>query len=810
MVTQKNQTARALQPSAIALAVLALIQPVQSQAAAAIATAVAAAAGASGGVADEVSTIVATDTSAGGAAAGAAAAIGAAGASAAEAAYAGAVQTVLVTTRRRVESSQNVPTPMSVLGEDILDGSRTYRAQDLPQLLPSTTVNYVHARQMSFAVRGLGNNPASDGLEGSVGVYLDNVYLARPGMAAFDALDIAQLELLRGPQGTLFGKNTTAGVLNIATKKPTFNTERSADISLGQYGHKQGRFVLNGAVADGVAGRLTAYASRDDGYIANRHDGSKVQGGDRRGVRAQALVERGGDFNLRVIADYHEEDSNNGTLVFYSAGPSGRVLAQAKLVGGSPVLDPRERAVNLDTGSHVAVHQGGASAEANWTFAGDAKLTSVTAYRFWAFTPQNDDGLNVPVTLNAGASARHKQFTQELRWATPSGRPLESVFGAYYYRQKLSNNSFNVNGPLNDLYNGTPAGAWSNVTSTAPAWLDVDSYALFAQSTWHATPKLDVTAGTRVTYEDKTARVTRNAPVGPAVTGAALASRNARYGAFDSGDVDLAQTSPTALLNVGYKVDKDVLLYSSLSHGEKSGGINLSVPGAGGIASLLVGTERANAFETGVKSQWFDNNLQVNGNVYATIVHGYQSNAYDPVSRSSYLTNAGDVRTRGVELELVATPARGLTLRSNVSFNDASYLSYTNAPCPPERSATFCDLSGRNALVNAPRWIANASVQYTRRAGEGLQAYANANYAYRGATYGTLDASEYSKIPAYSISNFSIGLRSTRGAAWDVSLWVKNAFDKHYYTSMWNSNFGSYNAVIGTPRTVGVTGRYEF
>ncbi|WP_371867953.1 TonB-dependent receptor [Pseudoduganella rivuli] len=799
-----------LKLSAIALAVLALAQPVQSHAAAAIATAVAAAAGASGGIAaDDAVTIVATDTSAGGAAA-IGAAIGAAGASASDAAYAGAVQTVLVTTRRRVESSQNVPTPMSVLGEDVLDGSRTYRVQDLPQLLPSTTVNYVHARQMSFAVRGLGNNPASDGLEGSVGVYLDNVYLARPGMAAFDALDIAQLELLRGPQGTLFGKNTTAGVLNIASKKPTFNTERIADLSLGQYGHKQGRFVLNGELADGVAGRLTAYASRDDGYITNRYDGGKVQGGDRNGVRAQVLVEKSKDFNLRVIADYHEEDSNNGTLVFYSAGPSGRALTQAKLVGASPVPDPKERAVNLDTGSHVAVHQGGASAEANWTFAGDAKLTSVTAYRFWAFTPQNDDGLPVPVGLNAGASTRHKQFTQELRWATPSGQPLESVFGAYYYRQKLSNNSFNVNGPLNDLYNGTPAGAWSNVTSTAPAWLDVDSYALFAQSTWHATPKLDVTAGARVTYEDKSARITRNAPIGPAVTGAVLASRNGRYGAFDSGVVELSQNSPTALLNVGYKVNPDVLLYSSLSHGEKSGGINLSVPGAGGIASLLVGTERANAFEAGVKSQWFDNNLQLNGNVYATIVHGYQSNAYDPVSRTSYLTNAGDVRTRGVELELVATPTRGLTLRSNVSFNDASYLAYTNAPCPPERSATFCDLSGRNALVNAPRWIANASAQYAHRAGEGLQAYVNANYSYRGATYGTLDASEYSKIPAYSISNFSLGLRSTRGAAWDVSLWVKNAFDKHYYTSMWNSNFGSYNAVIGTPRTVGVTGRYEF
>jgi iron complex outermembrane receptor protein len=788
------------QLGAIALAVLALAGPVHAAGDAA-ATAVAAAAG-----------VAAAE--AGGAqaeAAGAAGSVADVAANGAEPVIVGAVQSVLVTTRRRVESSQNVPTPMTVLGEDALDGSRTYRVQDLQQLLPSTTINYVHARQMSFAVRGLGNNPASDGLEGSVGIYLDNVYLARPGMAAFDALDVQQLELLRGPQGTLFGKNTTAGVLNIATRKPTFNPERSIELSGGQFGYGQAKLVLSGGLTDTLAGRLSAYKTRDDGYITNLYDGGKVQGGDRQGFRAQALYEPNRDFSLRVIADYNEEDSNNGTLIFYNAGPSGKAIAQAKLVGATPVLDPTQRAVNLDSGSHVTVHQGGASAEANWTLAGDHKLTSVSAYRYWNFTPRNDDGLPVPVTLNVGASARHKQFTQELRWATPSGQPLESVFGAYYYYQELDNNSFTVNGPLADVYNGNPAGAWSSVSSDAPGQLRVNSYALFAQSTWHATDKLDLTAGVRASYEDKTARVQRFAPTGgAAVTGAALAARNARYGAYDSGSVGLTQFSPTALLSAGYKATPEVLLYSSLSHGEKSGGINLSVPGAGGVASLLVGTERANAFELGVKSTLLNNRLQLNGNLFATVVHGYQSNAYDPVSRSSYLTNAGDVRTRGLELEAIATPLKGLTLRSNGSFNDASYLDYRNAPCPPERAATFCDLSGRNALVNAPRWIGNLGAQYAHVAGEGLQAYYNANYAYRAATYGTLDASEYSKIPGYSVSNFSAGLRTTRGAAWDLSLWVKNAFDKHYYTSMWNSGFGSYNAVIATPRTVGATVRHEF
>ena len=134
------------------------------------------------------------------------------------------LKTVTVTARRREESAQDVPTPMSVLDGQALESQRVYRIQDLQQLVPSVNVAYMHARQSSVSIRGLGNNPASDGLEGSVGLYLDNVYLGRPGMAVFDLMDIEQLEVLRGPQGTLFGKNTTAGVINISTRAPSFTT----------------------------------------------------------------------------------------------------------------------------------------------------------------------------------------------------------------------------------------------------------------------------------------------------------------------------------------------------------------------------------------------------------------------------------------------------------------------------------------------------------------------------------------------------------------------------------------------------------
>ncbi|MRW85452.1 TonB-dependent receptor [Pseudoduganella sp. FT26W] len=722
------------------------------------------------------------------------------------------IASVTVSTRRRNETSQSVPTTMSVLDDKSLENNRVYRVQDLQQLLPSTTVNFVHARQLSFAVRGLGNNTASDGLEGSVGLYLDNVYLARPGMAAFDALDVQQLELLRGPQGTLFGKNTTAGVLNITTKQPTFRSENSASLSVGQDNYVQGKASISGAFSDTLAGRLSVYKTHEGGYISNVYNNSKVQGGDRDGVRAQLLFEPDAKLNVRVIADYNEEDSNNGTMVFYSAGPSGKWLAQAAAVGGHPITDPSRYSVNLDSGSHVSVHQGGLSAEANYKLDNDYKLTAISAFRFWNFTPRNDDGLDVPVTLNVGALARHRQFTQELRLATPQGGAVESVLGAYYYYQNLDNTNFTYNGPLADKFNATPAGAWSNLTSLADGHLRVNSYALFGQSIWHIDPQWDLTGGLRATYEDKRAYEVRYAPTGGAVvTGAALASRNARYGAFDSGDVRLNNLSPSALLTLASKIDTDVLGFASLSHGEKSGGINLTVPGAAGVSSLKVGNEKANNVELGIKSNLWERRAQINASVFANVVRGYQNNAYDPVSASSYLTNAGDVRSRGAELETSFVVARGLTLGANGAFNDVKYLKYTNAPCPPEIAATSCNLSGRAALVNAPRWTGSLNAQYVHAVAEQVEGYFNANYAYRSEVFGTLDASQYSKIPAYSLTNLSAGARfKAGGARWDVSLWAKNAFDKQYYTSMWNSSFGAYNAIIGTPRTLGLTARADF
>lgn len=731
------------------------------------------------------------------------------------------LETVTVTTRRREESSQDVPTPMSVVSGQTLETQRVYRIQDLQQLVPSVNVAYMHARQSSVSIRGLGNNPASDGLEGSVGLYIDNVYLGRPGMAVFDLMDIEQLEVLRGPQGTLFGKNTTAGVINISTRAPSFTPERSIETSVGEDGYFQTKGTISGPLNDVLAGRLSAYRTRSDGDIKNEFNGHDLNGGSRDGFRAQLLFKPNENFNLRWIGDYNEEDSSAGTRVLYNTGPTinGVNLYSARAAAaGATLVNGSHRKVNLDSDQHVTVHQGGTSVEANWTLPSDFTLTSVSSYRFWNFTPRNDDGLNVPATYNAGVSVEDKQYSQEFRLASPKGEFFDYVLGAYYFGSDLDNKSFAYYGPQADIWNGTPRGALANVNSVGHGHIKTDSFALFAQGTWHLTPRLDFTAGVRGTYEEKNAWVNRDAPVGgAAVTGAAATARRGRTGAYDSGDLNQYSSSPSGLLNLSYRFTDDLLGYATLSHGEKSGGVNLVVGSAptAGADSLLIGTERANNAELGFKSTLWDRRLQLNANVFWTQVNAYQTNAYDDVNRVQYLTNAGSVRSRGVEFESTVIPLRGLTLNFNGSYNDVSYLSYKDAPCPPEVSQApgapaSCDLSGHQ-VVGASKWIGNANGKYEWNLDNGLQPYVTGSYAFRSKAVGTVEDSDYGQIPSYAVVNLSTGLRGDfNQGQWDVSLWLKNAFDKTYYTTLWTGGNGGYEGLLGTPRTLGVTGRYDF
>ncbi len=707
---------------------------------------------------------------------------------------------VTVTARRRSESSQSVPAPISTLSGADLERQREYRLQDLQQAFASFNVSILHPRQSSVAIRGLGNNPASDNLEPSVGIYLDNVYLGRPGMAVFDLFEIQQIDLLRGPQGTLFGKNATAGVLNITTRQPSFTPGGYLEQSVGNNGYLQSKGHLSGPLSETLAGSLDLERTHSDGFVTNAYTGRKLNGAGTDGVRGQLLWKPDDDLSARFIADYSRVNADTGAAVVYGipqyAGYTSPYVTTAATYGLTPLNNPSLYTVNTDTTPHMDVHQGGLSAEVNYRLNGGYNLTSITAARFWNFTPTNDgDGLPVPITANSGAAVKDHQYSQEVRIASPAGGGFDWVAGAFYFYQQTQNNVFSLTGPT--PYNTS---AKANVLTNSPSGVITNSAALFGQGTLHLSERADLTAGVRATYEDKSGSVVRYA--------------SATAAAYNSGPLGLHSLSPSGLLNFSYKLAPEVLGYGLLSHSEKSGGINMAVASgpALGAQSLLFGAERTNDAELGLKSEWLNHRLTVNADLFWTQVHGYQASILKPNDAgvmNTVLANAADVNSRGAELELRARPLRGLTLGLNASYNAATYSTFKSAPCPIGVTLLSCDLSGQ-AVAGAPRWTGNLSAQYDFGVGANVTQYVSAGYSVRSNQFGTLDDSPYAKIPGYGLANLATGWRIPSGQhRWDVSLWANNLFDKQYFLTVLSQS-GYYAANVGDRRRVGATLRYTY
>lgn len=752
------------------------------------------------------------------------------------------LEAVVVTTRRREEKAQDVPTPISILSAQTLETQRLSRVEDLQQALPSLNVAFQNPRQSSVAIRGLGNNPASDGLEASVGVYLDNVYLGRPGMVVFDILDVAQLELLRGPQGTLFGKNTTAGLLNITSRAPTFYPDNTLEISAGERNYFQTKGSLSNALSETVAGRFSFYKTTQDGFIDNiaQPDADKLNDIDRQGIRGQILWQPTDNFNLRWIADYHEEDNQQGMTVTYSNGPTFRhaihgenynqFISNVTQAGGNAQnLYYKNKQIASDARQRMEVDQGGTSLEANWTLDSGKKLTAITAYRFWNFTPTNSDNTTADAVRNTGVAVEDQQYSQELRLASASNDKLDWVTGLYYFQQNLDNHSFGYYGNAADAFlfyqnpalrpaivNGT-ANILNNRETHTYGYADTKSYAAFGQGTWHITPKLDITAGARVTYEDKEARVNRVAPTGGVPT-AYQTILNNQLGAYDSGELDISDTSYSGLFTASYKLTPNNLLYATYSHGEKSGGFNLAVGTApvAGADSLKVRAEKADNYEIGLKQTLWNNRLQLNTNIFWVDVTDYQTTGTQQIGTTyvSVLDNAGEVRSRGVEVDATIRPIQGLSINVNGSWNDAIYSQYKNAPAPANISiptgVAYQDLTGQR-VYGVPEWIANFNFRYDAKKVSDWQPYLSGSYSWRDWSYGNLDNSRDSVIDAYGIYNASVGGRYDLGEnQLDFSLWAKNLTNKTYVTNVWNWWNGSSGAILGQPRTIGATLKVSF
>ncbi len=746
------------------------------------------------------------------------------------------LETVTVTARRREENAQDVPAPISSVSGSQLEFAHIDKVQDLQQALPNVNVAFIHARQSSIAVRGIGNNPANEGLEGSVGIYIDNVFLGRPGMAVFELLDIDQIDLLRGPQGTLFGKNTTAGVLNISTVAPEFDNQRSVSFSIGQHGYTQAKAMINQTLTDTVAGRWVVYKSHLGGFVKNDFDGSDRAGYERQGIRGQLLIKPDNRFNLRLIGDHHEETADHAHMV-YAYGPTNAagstVITRLAGINAGLDINPDAYRVNLNAPQVSRTRQSGVSAEANWVLDNHFKLTSISALRSWQYHPHNDlDFTAADGFRNTGFDVDDWQASQEIRLASPKGERFDYVVGAYAFRQAINN----VNIVLPGLYavealalNAGLRDAFNNVASFTYGNMRTDSLAVFGQTTLHLDPATDLTAGLRFTQEEKRGSVYRptwtdstSATLSPTVIG----TRNSPllFGAWASGPLHRQDNSLSTQLSVSRQLTPDVLAYAGFASGSKSGGFNINGVGSGPIAgaqSLSVAPEKASNFDLGFKSQWLDKRLTFNGNVYFTRITGYQTNSYvvdaNNLPRAAII-NAGSVEAKGVEFDVSARATPSLSLGLNGAYNDARYTSFTKAPPALENNygtgtGGVADLSGQ-PLNGAPRFTLNTSVHQRFRLADTYNAYVAATYAWRSSCFGDVSNSRYSRIPAYGVLNLSAGMGIVTGGAtqWEMSAWANNVMDKRYYFAVNNNPTlaGTYYASAGQSRTLGVSLKADF
>jgi iron complex outermembrane receptor protein len=722
---------------------------------------------------------------------------------------------VIVTARRQSERAQAVPIALSVVSGAALEKTGVYTLADLQTQTPSLTAYQSNARNSSIGIRGIGVSSASDGLDTSVGVYVDNVYLGRPGMSLEDLIDIDRIEVLRGPQGTLFGRNDSAGVLNVTTRKPEFETGVTAEASVGNYNYDQERVSLTGPlVKDVLAYRITAFDTYRGGVLDNAQNGGKDNSVSRNGVRLQLLATPTDKVTFRLIGDYSSENDSCCVGVIKTVLPAslsattGRTLQALSALGYTPVASTDYTRINSPQDMRTDQH--GLSLQADWDL-GWANFTSISAWRYWHFDPvQDSDGTPLDVIQVNVAQTRDEQLSQELRLASKPGRLTWQV-GTYLFHQHLTDhfilNQFGVD--ASNFYTtyarlSNPAAAAIRI-APGSQYLDdtdtsVDSAAVFGQANYELTDRLTLTGGVRYTH-DRRDGVSDTSTSG---TPNAATSIPFHYNVAVSGD------NVSYLASASYKIAKDVLGYVSYSTGYKGAGLNLNAAVSAG-SPLVLAPELVNSWEVGLKQQYLDRRLTLNLAGYWTELTGLQANIVPSNGNRSFLANVGNIRSRGIEADGTFRLTEGLTLGLNGSFNDATYSSYPNAPCPVGVTGT-CNLTG-SPVYEAPKWIGNASVEYRFHWGE-LRPYVLAQYSYRSSAYGTVDDSPYGLIPAYGVTNFRVGSTLDSGR-YDVSAWIYNAFDVRYFQNLSTQSIVgtspfAFAGQLGTPMTFGATVRAYF
>jgi iron complex outermembrane receptor protein len=745
---------------------------------------------------------------------------------------------VVVTARRRSETAQQVPIPISVIGGDLVEDAGAFNVNRVKELVPTVQLYSSNPRNTTLNIRGLGTTfgLTNDGIDPGVGFYVDGVYYARPAATTLDFIDIEQIEVLRGPQGTLFGKNTTAGAFNVTTREASFIPGATFEVSYGNYGYIQAKASVTGPLSKKFAGRLSFSGTQRDGVLYNVVTEKPVNDLNNLGFRAQLLYTPTENTKIILAADGTRQRPDGYAQVVAGVAttlrPAYRQFDQiiADLGYQLPSRNPFDRKIDHNTTWRSGNDLGGVSLNIN-TKIGPGTLTSTSAWRYWNWDPSNDrDFTALPVLTLSQATSKHHQWTQEIRYAGDLSSRLSGVIGVFAIAQDLKTD------PVHIEESGSAQWRFSQ-NSTSEQWetpglldgygiktkslLETFGAAVFAQIDWTITERLHLLPGIRYNYDQKKVDFNRQTYGGLQTDDPALiALKRVVYTdqAFKA-DVDESNFSGQATLS--YKVSKRVNTFATYATSYKPVGVNLGgLPTASGeilIDLARIKPEYVNHFEIGVKTNPSPKST-LNLTFYNTDIEDYQTQVQTAevgVNRG-YLANAEKVRVRGIELDGNIRINTNLSFYGAVAYTDGEYVSFKNAPVPLEETGAtnaFKDISG-SELPGISKWASSFGGEVTSNLlkimGQDSKLFIAFDTYYRSSFSSSPSPSKYLNINEYALVNGRFGFRASDGLS--ISVWGRNLFNKDYFEQLLPAagNAGHYAGVLGDPRTYGVTLRYAY
>ena len=695
----------------------------------------------------------------------------------------GRIDEIIVTATKRAETLQSVPIAITAFRDSDIQklGAQDMRA--LTTMSPNVmfTDDGINDFRSTIAIRGAYNSVSSFGINSAVGVYLDGVYVGKSQAFNIDAGDLERVEVLRGPQGTLFGKNTTAGAINVITKAPGDEFEAYIEGEFGNLDSLRTRVGMNVPIVEDVfSARFSINRAKRDGYVTNLFDGGKLNNVDDFSARLQLLFTPGDKTSFRLSVDALESDFRRST---------------AELVtGGFANLERYE--VDQDNDNKFEKENYGVSLIAEHELAAGYILTSVTGWRDDTASNLNFDADLTPLNLlSTVPTLNQTQISQELRLTSPLDEKFDYVLGAYFFDQTVDvSEKFNV---------GSDLGISGSVMYVDA--IDIRNYAAFAHFNLHLTEQLTAFGGFRYTSESQKLEKIH--------AGDALI-----VGAFGIDttpiNIEIDADEPSWSIGLRHETTNEIMLYGSVSRGFKGGGFQTGLVFLGDSPdNLSVKPEFVTSYEVGAKTSWLDDRVIMNfAGFYLdyTDLQIVTTDTNGPVPLPVF-QNAAKLNSKGVELEFLLRPTADLSLNVGVGYLDAAFDKFENTNDP--FSGAIIDASGnRNAL--SPKWTYNFSVDHELPLANVGVLVTHLDYSYRSEYFpqSAVHNNPESLLAGYGVINGRVGIQA-EDKDWNIYLWAKNITDKSALTNRAPGGFlftGGTAESYTEPRTYGLTVRFNF